>query len=160
MTDCDLPMRRAPIPAVKAGHNLPASSLPDLILASPIPRTKIVCTLGPASASEAVIKSLMQAGLDVARINFSHGTHEEHAATIALVRSRATSLSRPVAILGDLQGPRIRIGDLAEPLELKAGDDIVLVARSRRGRGRRSRHVRGARATTSTWAIAFSWTTV
>ena len=95
-------------------------------MASPIPRTKIVCTLGPASSSEAVIRSLMQAGLDVARINFSHGTHDEHAATIALVRSVATRLSRPVAILGDLQGPRIRIGDLAEPLELETGNDIVL----------------------------------
>ena len=69
----------------------------------------------------------MQSGLDVARINFSHGTHEEHAATIALVRTLATKLSRPVAILGDLQGPRIRVGDLPEPAELKAGDDIVLV---------------------------------
>jgi len=95
-------------------------------LASPIPRTKIVCTLGPASSSESVIKSLMQSGLDVARINFSHGTHDEHAATIAIVRALATKLARPVAILGDLQGPRIRIGDLAEPLELAAGDDIVL----------------------------------
>jgi len=68
----------------------------------------------------------MQSGLNVARINFSHGTHEEHAATIALVRSIATKLARPVAILGDLQGPRIRVGDLAEPLALATGDDIVL----------------------------------
>ena len=62
----------------------------------------------------------------MSRINFSHGTHDEHAATIAIVRALATKLARPVAILGDLQGPRIRIGDLAEPLELAAGDDIVL----------------------------------
>ena len=96
-------------------------------MASPIPRTKIVCTLGPASNSESVIKTLMQSGLDVARINFSHGTHEEHAATIALVRKCAAMLSRPVAILGDLQGPRIRVGDLAVPRDLSAGDDIVLV---------------------------------
>ena len=96
-------------------------------MASPIPRTKIVCTLGPASNSESVIKSLMQSGLDVARINFSHGTHDEHAATIALVRKCATMLGRPVAILGDLQGPRIRVGDLPAPRELQAGDDIVLV---------------------------------
>jgi len=95
-------------------------------LASPIPRTKIVCTLGPASSTESVIRSLMRSGLDVARINFSHGTHEEHAATIALVRSCAQSLSRPVAILGDLQGPRIRVGELATPVELNAGDDLVL----------------------------------
>jgi pyruvate kinase len=95
-------------------------------LALPTPRTKIVCTLGPASSTEGVIRSLMQAGLDVARINFSHGTHEEHAATIAMVRKCATALSRPVAILGDLQGPRIRVGDLPEPVELHSGDDIVL----------------------------------
>jgi pyruvate kinase len=104
-----------------------ALPLPDLILASPIPRTKIVCTLGPASSTESVIRSLMQSGLDVARINFSHGTHEEHAATIAMVRKCAASLSRPVAILGDLQGPRIRVGDLATPIELASGDDVVLV---------------------------------
>ena len=96
-------------------------------MASSIPRTKIVCTLGPASSTESVIRSLMQSGLDVARINFSHGTHEEHAATIAMVRRCAASLSRPVAILGDLQGPRIRVGDLATPVELASGDDIVLV---------------------------------
>ncbi|HMI56486.1 MAG TPA: pyruvate kinase, partial [Gemmatimonadaceae bacterium] len=89
-------------------------------MASPIPRTKIVCTLGPASNSESVIKSLMQSGLDVARMNFSHGTHEEHAATIALVRKCAGMLGRPVAILGDLQGPRIRVGDLPAPRELSA----------------------------------------
>jgi pyruvate kinase len=109
------------------GVHLPALPLPDVILASSIPRTKIVCTLGPASSTESVIRSLMQSGLDVARINFSHGTHEEHAATIAMVRRCAASLSRPVAILGDLQGPRIRVGDLATPVELASGDDIVLV---------------------------------
>src|SRR5438270_5913654 len=75
-------------------------------------RTKIVCTLGPASSSREALRSLMDAGLNVARINFSHGTHEQHAATIALVREVAAEFGRPVAILGDLQGPRIRIGDL------------------------------------------------
>ncbi|MFI5242416.1 MAG: pyruvate kinase [Gemmatimonadales bacterium] len=95
-------------------------------MASPIPRTKIVCTLGPAAASAAVNPTQMQAGLDVARINFSHGTHEEHAATIAIVRELAAQLVRPVAIMGDLQGPRIRVGDLPAPLDLASGDDIVL----------------------------------
>ena len=70
----------------------------------------------------------MEAGLSVARLNFSHGTHEQHAATVALVRSTAAELGRPVAILGDLQGPRIRIGDLAEPRQVLDGEDIVLVA--------------------------------
>src|SRR5688500_1083470 len=99
------------------------------------PRTKIVCTLGPASASREVIRDLMEAGLDVARINFSHGTHERHAQTIALVREVAEELGRPVAILGDLQGPRIRIGDLPAPLQLEQGQDIVLCIEDQAGEG-------------------------
>ncbi|MEO7456214.1 MAG: pyruvate kinase [Gemmatimonadaceae bacterium] len=94
----------------------------------PFPRTKIVCTLGPASDSRETLRSLMEAGLSVARLNFSHGTHEQHAATVALVREVAATLGRPVAILGDLQGPRIRIGDLAAPRQVRDGEDIVLVA--------------------------------
>ncbi|HEU4629480.1 MAG TPA: pyruvate kinase [Gemmatimonadaceae bacterium] len=93
---------------------------------TPLPRTKIVCTLGPASSSRDVIRDLMEAGLDVARVNFSHGTHEQHARTVQLVREVADELGRPVAILGDLQGPRIRIGDLAEPVMLEQGHDLVL----------------------------------
>ncbi len=92
------------------------------------PRTKIVCTLGPASSTPEVIRSLIEAGLDVARINFSHGTHEQHAQTIAIVREIAVELGRPVAVLGDLQGPRIRIGSLPAPLMLQQGEDIILCA--------------------------------
>ncbi len=77
----------------------------------------------------------MEAGLDVARINFSHGTHEEHAGTISIVRSLAAELKRPVAILGDLQGPRIRVGDLRAPLDLMAGDDLVLAPEGSEGPG-------------------------
>ena len=69
----------------------------------------------------------MDAGLNVARINFSHGTHAQHAATIALVREVAAELGRPVAILGDLQGPRIRIGDLPASRMLADGSDLILV---------------------------------
>ncbi|HEV8237261.1 MAG TPA: pyruvate kinase, partial [Gemmatimonadaceae bacterium] len=72
------------------------------------------------------MRSLMDAGLSVARINFSHSTHDQHAATIALVRDTARALGRPVAILGDLQGPRIRVGDLAAPMSLEDGSDLVL----------------------------------
>ena len=90
------------------------------------PHTKIVCTLGPASSTREQIKSLVEAGLNVARINFSHGTHAQHAATIALVREVSEECGRPVAILGDLQGPRIRIGDLTETIELERGADLVL----------------------------------
>jgi pyruvate kinase len=94
----------------------------------PYPRTKIVCTLGPATATRETLRSLMEAGMNVARLNFSHGTHEQHEQTVALVRATADELQRPVAILGDLQGPRIRIGDLAAPRAVKDGEDIVLVA--------------------------------
>ena len=91
------------------------------------PRTKVVCTLGPASANRAQISALLQAGMNVARINFSHGTHEAHAETIRIVREVALEARQPVAILGDLQGPRIRIGDLAEKRVLAVGDDVTLV---------------------------------
>ena len=90
-------------------------------------RTKIVCTLGPSSSSRESLRSLVEAGLDVARINFSHGTHDQHAATIALVREVASAMGRPVAILGDLQGPRIRIGALSQPRDLTDGSDVMLV---------------------------------
>jgi pyruvate kinase len=89
-------------------------------------RTKIVCTLGPATATRDALRSIVEAGLNVARINFSHGTHEQHAETIRLVRSVAEELRRPVAILGDLQGPRIRIGDLEGSVQLESGQEVVL----------------------------------
>ncbi len=87
--------------------------------------TKIVATLGPASASPDVIRALIQAGMNVARINFSHGTHEQHARTIATIRGLAEDLGVPIAILGDLQGPRIRIGDLAETITVADGQELV-----------------------------------
>ena len=99
------------------------------------PRTKIVCTLGPASSSRETIRALIEAGLNVARINFSHGTHELHAKTIATVRAVAEEMDRPVAILGDLQGPRIRIGDLASPVQLEEGKELVLVPEAQAGEG-------------------------
>ena len=122
-------------------------------------RTKIVCTLGPSSSTRDALRSLMEAGLNVARINFSHGTHEQHAATIALVREVADEMGRPVAILGDLQGPRIRIGDLPAPRDLTDGSDVVLAPEAREQRDRDSRHLRESVATTSTSATAFSSTT-
>jgi pyruvate kinase len=98
-------------------------------------RTKIVCTLGPSSSSRDALCSLIDAGMNVARINFSHSTHEQHAAAIGLIRDVAESSGRPIAIMGDLQGPRIRIGDLAEPRELADGNDIVLVAEENESEG-------------------------
>lgn len=86
--------------------------------------TKIVCTLGPATSSPEKIADLMKAGMDVARINFSHGDHATHGATIRNVREVATRLERPVAVLADLQGPKIRVGVLPEPIVLTAGQTV------------------------------------
>jgi pyruvate kinase len=91
-----------------------------------IPRTKIVCTIGPATSTEAQIGDLLDAGMNVVRINFSHATHAQHALAIERVRSAAAARRLPVAILGDLQGPRIRIGVLPAPLALQTGDDLTL----------------------------------
>jgi pyruvate kinase len=92
----------------------------------PLCRTKIVCTLGPATATRDALRGLIEAGMNVARINFSHGTHQQHRETITLLRDIARELDRPVAVMGDLQGPRIRIGDLQAPIQLAAGADVVL----------------------------------
>ena len=100
-----------------------------------IARTKIVCTIGPASSSPNVLRALITAGMNVARINFSHGTHEQHAEVITAVRALAKEIGRPVAILGDLQGPRIRIGDLPAPIMLLEGSDIVLAPEAAAGPG-------------------------
>jgi pyruvate kinase len=88
-------------------------------------RTKIVCTLGPSSWSAERVAALAAAGMDVARINFSHGELERHAETIRTVRQVAREIGRPIALLGDLQGPKIRVGALPEPVELQPGDAIT-----------------------------------
>jgi pyruvate kinase len=75
--------------------------------------SKIVCTIGPATRSPRMLRKLFDAGLDVARLNFSHATHDEHAETIAMLREQSGRLKRPIAILADLQGPKIRTGILA-----------------------------------------------
>jgi pyruvate kinase len=91
-------------------------------------RTKIVCTLGPASDGE-VLPRLLTAGMNVARLNFSHGTHEEHGARIKRLRELAASLKRPLAILQDLAGPKVRIGEVpGGEARLKEGEDFWLSA--------------------------------
>ncbi|HKC70954.1 MAG TPA: pyruvate kinase, partial [Terriglobales bacterium] len=94
-------------------------------------RAKIICTLGPSSNSEAMIRELLCAGMDVARLNFSHGTHEEHARVIERVRRAAEKEDRTVCILQDLQGPKMRTGRLKyrTPVALKTGSRVTITPR-------------------------------
>ena len=91
-------------------------------------RTKIIATIGPASSSRETLLAIARAGMDGARLNFSHGTHAEHAARISLVREVQQEVGRPIAIIADLQGPKVRIGELPFPVTLDKGDEIVVAA--------------------------------
>jgi len=91
-------------------------------------RAKIVATIGPASESEQALESLIKAGLNVARLNFSHGTHAEHEAKVSRIRAVSKRLGLPVGILQDLQGPKIRVGKLDAPLQLAINEEVCLYA--------------------------------
>ena len=93
-------------------------------------KTKIVCTIGPASRSPRILKKLIQAGMNVARLNFSHGTHSEHLIVLRLIRGLSRELDRPVAVLQDLAGPKIRVGKIAAgTISLKPGALFTLTSR-------------------------------
>ena len=90
-------------------------------------RSKIVCTIGPASREPEMLAQLMQAGMDVARLNFSHGGQEVHGENIRRIRAAAAAVGKPVAILTDLQGPRLRVGKMPEEgLPLEVGAEVIL----------------------------------
>ncbi|HEY3068927.1 MAG TPA: pyruvate kinase, partial [Gaiellaceae bacterium] len=89
-------------------------------------RTKIVCTIGPASSTPDEIDRLVTAGMDAARLNFSHGSHAEHAERARLVREAQDRAGRPLALIADLQGPKLRIGDISGPIDLEKGDEVVV----------------------------------
>ncbi|MBR3942327.1 MAG: pyruvate kinase, partial [Clostridia bacterium] len=92
-------------------------------------KTKIVCTLGPASKNEAVIEDMLKAGMNVARINFSHGTHAEHKETIATFRSVRDRMLLPAAVMLDTKGPEIRLGTFGEKcVVLQDGQTFTLTA--------------------------------
>src|SRR5277367_217029 len=101
----------------------------------PSRRAKIVATLGPASSSEEVFRQLVRAGLDVARLNFSHGSHAQKAELIAMVRKVAREEGKPICILADLQGPKIRTGKLKDhkPVQLVAGKLLTITPREIEG---------------------------
>ena len=93
-----------------------------------IRKAKIVATIGPASRSPEVLEKLILAGMNVARINFSHGTHEQHEQSIAMIRTVSEKVGIAVGILQDLQGPKIRVGELLEPIQLSEGETVTLYA--------------------------------
>ncbi len=119
-------------------------------------KTKIVCTIGPASRDYDRIEGLIKAGMNVARLNFSHGSQDEHAENIQRIREISERLGEPVAILQDLAGPKIRIGNFSEEkVKLEPGSDFTLTNREgpgqlgrgfsqlprASGRGFRRRHI-------------------
>lgn len=89
-------------------------------------RTKIVCTIGPACWDEKTIRSMIIGGMNVARLNFSHGTHEQKKTEIDMIRRIAREVCKPVSIIADLQGPKLRLGDIDGRKEIKKGDHIQL----------------------------------
>ena len=89
-------------------------------------RTKILATLGPASNNEAMIYRLLTSGVDAFRLNFSHGKHEDHARTVATIRDVATELGRYVPIVGDIQGPKLRIGEVEGVIHLESGQPLTI----------------------------------
>ena len=102
-------------------------------------RTKIVCTIGPATAGRPALDRLVAAGMDVARLNFSHGTHAAHAGVIQAIREGEATWGRPITIVQDLQGPRARLGAfVGGQAQLVAGERFTLTARSVKGTASRS----------------------
>lgn len=94
----------------------------------PMRRTKIICTIGPATSSPERLRALVEAGMDVARLNFSHGSYEFHGETIENLRKTSRECHKPLALLQDLCGPKIRLGTLpSEGIEVKAGEEITFV---------------------------------
>jgi pyruvate kinase len=89
-------------------------------------KTKILCTLGPASSDYETIKAMVLAGMDIARLNFSHGDYATHEKNIYTLRQVSAELNRPIAILQDLQGPKIRVGEMAKDVILQAGEKTII----------------------------------
>ena len=104
------------------------TSMPQPISRTVMRRAKIVGTLGPTSSTPEVFRELVRAGLDVARLNFSHGSHEQKAELIRMVRMVAAEFGKPICILADLQGPKIRTGRLKDgkPVQLVAGERLTI----------------------------------
>lgn len=103
-----------------------------------LPKTKIICTIGPASDELETIKALIENGMSVARLNFSHGSHPDHGALMQKIRQASKQTGRPVAILQDLCGPKIRVGELpGKGMALSAGDVVILTSEQQAASGNR-----------------------
>ena len=119
----------------KSSKALGGAPVESPLAVSVLRRAKIICTVGPACNSEAILRDLMRLGMDVARLNFSHGSHEEHARVMDRLRRAAQKENRTVCILQDLQGPKIRTGRLKghAPVTLKAGSEVRITPRDIEG---------------------------
>ena len=90
-------------------------------------KARIICTLGPSSSSAEVLEAMVRAGMDVARLNFSHGTHDEHRARVDLLRKVSRKLGKPIALLQDIQGPKVRLGRFAGGMvEVVSGEKVII----------------------------------
>ena len=117
--------------------------------------TKIVATIGPASREPEVLRRMVEAGMDVARLNFAHGTPEQHAETAERVRAAASAAGREVAVLQDVPGPKLRIGPVpGDVMQLGGGSEVVLVPGEDRAAGGWPATGRLARASLSSWSPA------
>src|ERR1700675_2415282 len=90
-------------------------------------RTKIVATIGPASEDYDTLRALADAGMDGARLNFSHGSHEDMARRNERIRTVQDEIGRPLCVIADLQGPKLRIGELTQPVMLERGSEVTLI---------------------------------
>src|SRR5262249_8363729 len=89
-------------------------------------KTEIICTIGPSSENKAILTQMVKNGMRVARLNFSHGSHQNHALLINHVRAVSTKLKTPVLIIQDLQGPKIRVANLRQSVNVKTGKVVVI----------------------------------
>ena len=113
-------------------HNL---NCKVFIMNSPLTKTKIVCTIGPATDKPEMIENLIKAGMNVARINFSHGEQTEHGKTIQMIRDTAKKLETEVAILADLQGPKIRTNKFpGGSIQLENGSEVKIICSKEDGK--------------------------
>ena len=118
-------------PQPATDHSIPAEISASSAVPAAVRRAKIICTIGPACHSEAAMRDLLRLGMDVARLNFSHGSHQDHARNIERLRRAAAKEDRTICILQDLQGPKIRTGRLErhEPVLLESGSTVIITPR-------------------------------